>query len=138
MNVMATGARRDSDLAKNYAFILAGAILLPLMVVAHFRARRKRGSTADPAQSHYEMQYRTTSLTLICLLALFLSLVVLLVSMPRGAPIQQARLQMGLILLSNIAYPLMLWATCRSVRGLYLSAAGQALQKPRSLWVWPT
>jgi len=130
-------AANGSAVARNYAFVLIGGIVLPFMAFAHFIARKRRDQPAGLEQSHYAFQYRTTSLALIGLLAVTLVATAIMIWMPSQTVVQHRQQEMWFIQLGNISWLVMLWIAVRCIRGLYLSAAGRAIQHPKTLWIWP-
>ena len=128
---------KDSGaIARNYAFILAGCLLFPFMIVAHFTARKRRRETEGFQRSHYVLQFRTTSFALLGFLVvglMFFTIIVLLSS----HSIEHFEKSMVFGIIRNVSWLIALWIAIRCVRGIYLCAAHETVQNPRTLWLWP-
>ncbi|NVP55646.1 hypothetical protein [Mycoplana rhizolycopersici] len=128
-----TGAN-GSAVARNYAFILVGGIVFPLVIVAHFIARKRRKLTGFE-QSQYVFQYRTTSIALLSLVVAVLIAVAMFIWMPPQAP--QQHVQIIFAFLNSLVWLTMLWGAARCIRGLYLCGARRVIQNSKTFWIWP-
>ncbi|KQU74741.1 hypothetical protein ASC75_20445 [Aminobacter sp. DSM 101952] len=127
----------SSVVARNYAFILVGGVFFPLLIVAHFIARKRSRQPVGFEQSHYQFQYRTTSVTLIILLALCVIWILLVSRMSPTTPLEAAQYQMKFSFVSQIGWLGFVWTAIRAIRGIYLSGANRTIQNSKTLWVWP-
>lgn len=140
MSTSETSIRTEANssvVARNYAFILVGGFFFPLWIVAHFIARKRSRQPAGFEQSHYQFQYRTTSVALIVLIVLTLIGLALMSWMAPASPVDLVRHRMRVGLLSQAGWLLLMWMAIRAIRGLYLSGGNRAIHSPKTLWVWP-
>ncbi|OJF90821.1 hypothetical protein [Pararhizobium antarcticum] len=124
----------DSAIAKNYAFILLGGIMGVFIIVAHFIARKRSTQTQGPEQSHYIFQYRTTLIALLMGMVAVLYFFVTMIWLPSRSPPHETVWSVRMF--GNLYWLVLIWVATRSIRGLYLSAAGLAIHNPKTLWIW--
>lgn len=124
-------------IVRNYAFILFGLLFWPLLVVAHLRASRGRSSVNASERGHAVFQYQTSSVALLSGAVLLFVFLVLAFGFPPANALEMAHARMRNMLLINLGYCFSLWAAVRSIRGLYLASAGEALSRPTVLTIWP-
>ncbi|MCD2180735.1 hypothetical protein [Rhizobium sp. GN54] len=130
-----TGDR--AGVARNYAYILFGLLFFPLLIVAHFIARKGRAHPEGFEQSHYCLQFRTTTVALLCLLAMVGVALSLFFWLQPSTAFQPVHIATLFSFLNNLVLIAMFWVAVRSIRGLYMCGALRPICNPKTLWLWP-
>ncbi|WHO72387.1 hypothetical protein [Rhizobium sp. BT03] len=125
-----------SGAPSNYAILLFGMLMFPIIFLVFFEARKRRTTAQEWEKSHYELQYRSSKVFLLGILATILAAFAIFLT---GGNQRQAEHTMMLIgLAAKLNYLLVGWVAVRSIRGLFLAGGQRAIGNPKSYWMWPS
>lgn len=127
-----------SGVPSNYALILFGMFIFPLILVALFEAKKRTTTAQEWEKSHYELQYRSSVVFMLGILAMLLAGAAIFFQVRNMSPLELAHTRMWIVQIANLSYLLVGWVAVRSIRGLFLAGGKRAIGNPRSYWVWPS
>lgn len=127
-----------SGVPSNYALILFGMFIFPLILVALFEAKKRKTAAQEWEKSHYEVQYRSSVVFMLGMLAMLLAGAGIFFQVRNMSPVELAHTRMWIVQIANLSYLLVGWVAVRSIRGLFLAGGKRAIGNPRSYWVWPS
>ena len=127
-----------SGVPSNYAVILFGIFIFPLILVVLFETKKRRTTAQEWEKSHYELQYRSSVVFMLGILAMILAAYTIFLQATDTSPLQVAHTRMWMGQIANLSYLLVGWVAVRSIRGLFLAGGKRAIGNSRSYWVWPS
>jgi uncharacterized membrane protein len=127
-----------SSVPSNYAVLLVGMFIFPMILVGLVKAKKQRTSAQEWEKSHYELQYRSSVAFMLGILAMLLAATTIFFQARGMSPLQLAHTRMWIVQIANLSYLLFGWVAVRSIRGLFLAGGKRAIGNPRSYWVWPS